>query len=140
VADKDRGKKPTGSAGKLAQPSKPAINYNDEHPKFCLRYLTAGYDVHSLDPAAQGAFARCLQKLAGSRWKDLITAPKHGQGTEHIPRSQIRATVPNRFQDNERFMVFRYSGTLPMAGVRVDDVFHILWIERCYGELYDHGS
>ena len=26
-------------------------------------------------------------------------------------------------------MVFRYDGRLPMAGVRVHDVFHMLWIE-----------
>jgi hypothetical protein len=27
------------------------------------------------------------------------------------------------------FMVFRYDGRLPMADVRVHDVFHMLWIE-----------
>lgn len=37
-------------------------------------------------------------------------------------------------------MVFRYSDRLPMAGVRVGDTFHVVWIERQYGELYDHGG
>ena len=137
---KDRGRQPAKSAAKLAQPTKPAIDYNAEHPKFCLHYLTPGFDVAGLDQQAQAAFACCLQKLACSCWKELVTAPRHGQGTEHIPRSQIKPAVPERFQDNDRFLAFRYSGKLPMAGVRVDDVFHILWIERWYGELYDHGS
>jgi hypothetical protein len=34
---------------------------------------------------------------------------------------------------------FRCSGRLPMAGVRSGDVFHIVWIEARFNELYDHG-
>ena len=37
-------------------------------------------------------------------------------------------------------MVLRYKGKLPMAGIRVQDVLHILWIEPHFGDLYDHGS
>ena len=51
---------------------------------------------------------------------------------------QIRPSVPQRFQDQPKTMVFRYDGNLPMAGFRVDDVFHVLWIEPAFGKLYDH--
>lgn len=37
-------------------------------------------------------------------------------------------------------MVFRYDGKLHMAGVRVRDVYHVLWIEPEFNSLYDHGS
>lgn len=116
------------------------MDYNEETPKFCLYYLKPGFDVAALDQQQQAAFASCLQKLASSKWKDLVVGPRHGQGTEHIPQSKIRARIPERFQDNERYLAFRYSGKLPMVGVRVDDIFHILWIERWFGELYDHGG
>ena len=88
----------------------------------------------------QAAFAKTLQKLAASRWKDLITARRHGQGTEFIPARQFRAPIPPQFEAESRFMVFRYDGNLPMAGIRVRDVFHVLWIEPEFGRLYDHGS
>lgn len=34
--------------------------------------------------------------------------------------------------------VFRFDGLLPMAGVRVEDVHHVLWAEAAFGRLYDH--
>jgi hypothetical protein len=36
-------------------------------------------------------------------------------------------------------MVFRYHGKLPMAGVRVRDVYHVLWIEPGFGQFYAHA-
>jgi len=70
--------------------------------------------------------------------KDAITAPRHGQGTEHIATSKIKAPIPPQFEGRERFMVFRYDGKLPMAGVRVREIYHVLWIEPEFGRLYDH--
>jgi hypothetical protein len=122
----------------FTQPPTPP-DYNNETPKFCLHFLRDGFDVHALDHEGQAAFAKTLQKLASSRWKDLITAPRHGQGSEFILRDQIKAPVPQRFSDEDRFLVFRYHGLLPMAGLRVRDVFHVLWIEPEFGRLYNHG-
>jgi hypothetical protein len=120
------------------KPAKP-VNYDDETPKFCLHFLRGDFDVHALDAAGQAAFAKALRKLSESQWKQLIVAPRHGHGSERIPREQIKAPIPPRFQDQDKFLGFRYSGLHPMAGVRVDDVYHVLWIERQFGELYDHG-
>ena len=135
---RNRGNRPVASPDTFGKPAKPA-NHDDETPKFCLHFLRADFDVHNLEATGQAAFAKALQKLAGSKWKDLILAHRHGQGSERIPREQIKAPIPQRFQDQDKFLVFRYNGKHPMAGVRVDDVFHVLWIERQFGELYDHG-
>jgi hypothetical protein len=135
---KNRGNRPTPSRERLAEPVDPP-NYNDETPKFCLNFLRDDFDVHALSAQHQAAFAKTLQKLASSRWKDLLVAPRHGQGTEFIPAGQLKAPIPARFQDEQRFMVFRYDGRLPMAGVRVRDVYHVLWLEPEFGRLYDHG-
>ena len=135
---KNRGQRPQPAQGRFPEPAAPP-DYDDESPKFCLNFLRDGFDVRALSAAGQAAFARTLQKLASSKWKDLITAPRHGQGTELIPASQIKAPIPPRFQDQPKFMVFRYDGKLPMVGVRVRDVFHVLWIEPEFGRLYDHS-
>jgi len=135
---RNRGNRPVATQDTFGKPAKPA-NHDDETPKFCLHFLRADFDVHALDASGQAAFAKTLQKLAGSQWKELILAPRHGQGSERVPREQIRAPIPLRFQDQDKFLVFRYNGMLPMAGVRVADVYHVLWIERHFGDLYDHG-
>ena len=134
---KNRGKRPQPSRGTFPEPGAPP-DYDDQSPKFCLNFLRDGFDVHALDVAGQAAFAKTLQKLACSKWKDLITAPWHGQGTELIPASQIKAPIPLQFEDQDKFLVFRYDGKLPMAGVRVRDVYHVLWLEPEFGRLYNH--
>jgi hypothetical protein len=133
-----RGKRPVPAAKQFPKPQDPP-NYDNETPKFCLHFLRDGFDVHALDAEKQAAFAKTLQKLASSRWKDLILAPRHGQGSELLPAGQISAPIPPQFEGEEKFRVFRYCGKLPMAGVRVRDVFHVLWIEPNFGDLYDHG-
>jgi len=47
--------------------------------------------------------------------------------------------MPRAFSDETKVMAFRYKDKLPMVGVRVDDVYHILAVERQYNELYNHG-
>lgn len=137
MAKPNRGPKPGRPSGRLPE-APPPRSYNDETPKFCLRYICPGFDVHALSDRRQAAFAKTLQKLASSKWSDLITAPHKGQGIEQIPLGQIKPSVPPRFEGQAKVMVFRYDGKLPMAGVRVNDVYHVLWIEPEFNMLYDH--
>lgn len=52
--------------------------------------------------------------------------------------TQIKAPIPPKFQDADKFVAFRYQGKLPMAGIRINDVYHVLWIEPEFNQLYDH--
>jgi hypothetical protein len=74
------------------------------------------------------------------RWIDIHQSGRHAAGTESIQAEQIKAPIPTKFADQEKFMAFRYFGKLPMVGVRIRDVFHVLWIERQFGDVYDHGD
>jgi hypothetical protein len=106
---------------------------------FCLHHLVSGYDIEALsDKDKQAQLALTLHRCAQMRWIDIHQAGRKGAGTEWIPKAQIRAPVPPKFSDQERFMAFRYMGKLPMLGVRVREVFHLLWVERQFGDVYDH--
>ena len=72
-------------------------------------------------------------------WSELPQGGRHGQGHELIHVTGWPRASPAAFADRDRFHVFRCSGRLPMAGVRSGDVFHIVWIEARFTELYDHG-
>ena len=99
----------------------------------------SGYDIEALsDKDKQAQLALTLHRCAQMRWIDIHQAGRKGAGTEWIPKAQIRAPVPPKFSDQERFMAFRYMGKLPMLGVRVREVFHLLWVERQFGDVYDH--
>ncbi len=117
-------------------------NFEDAHPVFCLRYLDPAFDVKSgaLSHEQRGHFAERLQEMASLSWKDLMVAPRHKQGFEWLPASTLRSRLPERFADEDRVMVFRYSGKLPMVGVRLNEVFHVLALEARFNDLYDHGN
>jgi hypothetical protein len=137
VTAKNRGNRPSASRTSFAAPSTP-VSLDSEPPKFSLHFLCPDFDVHALDAEGQAAFAKTLQKLSSSSWADLKRAQRHGQGSELIPAGEIKAPIPSQFQGEPKFMVFRYRGMLPMAGVRVRDVYHVLWIEPEFGRLYAH--
>jgi hypothetical protein len=135
---KNRGNKPSRPAGNLRETVQPR-NYDEQTPKFCLHYLRGGFDVHALETQQQVAFAKTLQRLCRLTWRQIKLADKHGNGSELIDARSFKAPVPLTFQDAPKFLVLRYAGMLPMAGVRVDDVYHILWIEPEFNKLYNHS-
>lgn len=139
---KDRRDKPAKKAGRVVHTPEVGerVNNDDEHPKFCFRYLNTDFGVHRLHKDQQVAFAQALAEKGSMPWRMLKGAPRGGQGSELIPKGKIKAPVPPKFDNHDKFMVFRYDGTLPMVGVRVADVYHLLWLERVHGDVYDHGG
>lgn len=113
---------------------------NQQTPRFCLRHSQTGFDVDKLSKDQRADFAVALHKRARMTWREIILADKHGLGLETMPRKSIKPKVPAQFEDTEKFHVLRYSGKLPMVGVRLLDTFHIIWIEAAFGDVYDHGG
>jgi hypothetical protein len=134
----DKRNRPTRKrANALPEPPK-APNYDDETPKFCLRHLVDSYDVRSLPERQQAKFALALQDRATMTWQAINLAGKHGHGTGKMPKGEIKRQIPAHFAAETSFTVLRYDGNLPMIGVRVRDVFQIIWIEATYDDVYDH--
>ena len=138
--DRQKASKPSLTAKGL-QPLSPPRDYQQSTPVFCLHHLQSDFDVKALqDKDSQAQLAITMHRCAQMRWIDIHQAARHGAGTESIPADQIRAPIPPKFAGQEKFTAFRYRGKLPMVGVRINDVFHVLWVERQYGDVYDHGD
>ncbi|APT93244.1 hypothetical protein CPHO_10465 [Corynebacterium phocae] len=71
-------------------------------------------------------------------WKELKSHKKHGLGYEDLSEKCFAVQVPPQFQGTKKFRVFRHKGNLPFVGVQQGAVFHVVWIETKYGELYKH--
>jgi hypothetical protein len=139
--DRKRASKPAANDEKLRTSLSGAHDYNQSTPVFCLHHLHRDYDVKAIgDKEGQAQLALTMHKCAQMQWKQIHQAGRHASGTEQIPADQIRAPIPPKFSDQEKFMAFRYNGKLPIVGVRINDVFHVLWVERQYGDVYDHGD
>lgn len=138
MAPGKRGHRPNKQGkGTVTEPPR-SVSSDGETPKFCLSHLQAGYRVADLTTNGQAAFAVALEKRSAMTWRQIATAPRHGLGTEFIAKSSIKGGIPIAFEDRERFMALRYDGLLPMCGVRVGAVLHLLWLEPHFNALYDH--
>lgn len=130
----------TGKAKEL--PYKEPASTDGQSPVFCLRHLNRKFDLKEsgLTLEAKAAFADRLQTLSSLTWSEIKRSDHHKMGTEKIPVDQMKLSLPSNFEGEPDLTVFRYFGKKPMAGIRVGATFHILAIEREFGELYDHGS
>lgn len=121
-------------------PIEKGIDYNSQTPVFCFAHLKSGFEVKDLNQDKRAQFASRLQELSQLTWNDISLQDRHRFGTEQLPVKQLRTKMPAKFSDEDRVLVFRYADRLPMVGIRVNDVFHVVAVEAQYGDLYDHGS
>ena len=131
---------PPKSSGQKVENATSVINYNKSTIRFCLNHLQSGFSLDELPQNQRADLAMALYRRRSFTWDGLLKEDRHGLGMEHIPGGQLKTSIPRVFEGQEKFMVFRYSKLLPMVGVRTNDTFHIVWIERHFGELYDHGN
>ncbi|MBF0137456.1 MAG: hypothetical protein HQL65_14560 [Magnetococcales bacterium] len=111
---------------------------NQEKPIFSLVHLQ---DAHALDKCTQAekaAFADTLHRLSRLTWREIQSAPRHGLGSEIVPRDAIKAGIPSVITPDVRIIAFRCHGKALMLGFRDGVVFHVVWMDRDF-TLYDHG-
>jgi hypothetical protein len=133
---KGGGNRPKGTTAKL--PVAEVINYDREHPKFCFRYTGSGNSPDDLNKDQQVALVLTLHRLAKIDWMTIKSSDHHKMGTEFIPVGQINVPIPQKFAMEDKFMFFRYQAKLPFGGVRIQDVFHILWVAKDFDDVYKH--
>jgi hypothetical protein len=119
------------------RPAALPANSGSGYPILCLRHLQDEFGIDNLDPDHCREFLRKWHKRAVLTWTDLIQHPKHGLGSENLPKSKFKPAIPEQLEQ-AKYMFFRHSGNMPFAGFRSGDVFHVLWIEAKYNTLYEH--
>lgn len=129
----------TPTSARIAPDSPP--DYEDRPPLFSLEKLQSGtFCLSRLDRDQKASFADALFKRKNLTWREINRAPRHGLGTEKIPRNEIKAPIPHFVtEDREYFLSFRFHGKAPMVGYRVRDVFYVLWFDAGYS-LYKHSA
>lgn len=133
---KRRGSPPSDTDGELVEKSVP---HDDGHLLLSFRHIRKGWGVEELDDKQRSEFLLKWAKRCDFTWRELQSHKRHGLGYEMLPHRDVYPNLPEHLAE-DRYMVFRHQGNLPFAGFKAGDTFYVLWIEKKYGELYDHGS
>lgn len=112
-----------------------------EYPLFCFQYLQENSIKGSRDFDFFYNFLIRLKKLSELGWKEIGTSPRHAFGTEKIPVEKIKPNIPSVITpDISEFTVFRANGdNRAFLGFRKKNVFHVVFIEAVFNDIYDHG-
>lgn len=111
------------------------------YPVFCFKYLQLCSYNDCTDPKFFIDFLKRLQKLGQLGWQEINKSNKHGYGYEKIPISKIKPTMRPSIitEDVEELTVFRANGNnLPFLGIRLNDIFQVIYIETKFGDIYKH--
>lgn len=128
-------KKNNNQQNKIKVPSENNVQLN--YPVFCFRHLQP---LPNKDHKFYCEFIERLKKLSNLDWKTIDVTQKHSFGTEKIPISQIKPQLPN-FVTPEitHLLVFRANGdNRPFLGLRNGSIFHIVFIEERFNDIYNH--
>ncbi len=113
-------------------------NIELDYPIFCFRYLQT---EPKGDFKFYSDFIQRLKKLSSLTWNQINVAERHGFGTEKMPVKQIKPQLP-RFVTPEisHLLVLRATGdNRPFLGLLNGIIFHIIFIEEQFGDVYDHN-
>lgn len=112
-----------------------------DYPLFSFKWLQNYSFVDCAEPKFFQHFLQRLQKLSALGWKGIRVSGRHQYGMEKIPRKDIKPqALPGIVTpDVEEFDVFRAVGdNRPMIGLVQGRIFHVIFIEADFGDVYCH--
>lgn len=114
-----------------------------DYPLFSFRYLRTVSINKCEDPDFFFKFLQRLKKLSELGWSEIRRSRRHLYGLEHIFKSQIKPDLNCVGEiitdDVEKLHVFRVdSNNHPFVGLQIGRIFHVIFIEANFGDVYDH--
>jgi len=111
------------------------------YPIFCFKHLQDVSIKNSTDADFFVKFLFRLQKLSNLGWEEIRKSPKHSFGTSQIPINELKPTIFPSIVTPEvtHLTVFRANGdNRPFLGIQSKDIFHVIFIEAVFNDIYDH--
>lgn len=114
---------------------------NIDYPLFSFRWLSDVSFGNSVDAKFFVSYLNRLQKLSELGWEEIRKSDRHSYGMESIPVDAIKIKKLPKIvtPDVKNLHVFRASGdNRPMIGLQQGKIFHVLFIEASFGDIYNH--
>lgn len=117
----------------------PDQDYNLLPPIFSFHYMSYGttYCLSKCTDNDKAAIALRLVQLSRFTWKQIASESRKTYGNEQIPLRQFRASkFPSIVTaDVNSLMVFRYSQAGRIAGLKKNNIYHIIFVGP---DIYKH--
>lgn len=113
-------------------------NYDKQKPIFSFRHMKYGGKncISHCDKPSKASVIKKLLQLSQLTWSQILSSSKESLGKEKIPIKQFKVPLPSFVTpDVKSLMVFRFSESERMAGIRHNDIYHILIVGA---DLYAH--
>lgn len=120
--------------------SKDIENYvKIDYPLFSFRHLQHTSFTDCKEVTFFPSFMKRLKNLSELGWNGIHTSQRHGYGMEKLPQNIIKPQLPTIITPEVQLFAFRATGNnLPFVGFREGKIFHIVFIETSFGDIYDH--
>lgn len=112
------------------------INY----PLFSFKHLSKRSIEDCNDSSFFFEFITRLHKLSELGWNEIRKSHRHAYGMEKLPVHKIKEKLPALITSEvEELSVFRATGSNhPFIGIQQGKIFHIIFIEARFGDIYEH--
>jgi len=118
----------------------PVADLNFDYPVFCFRHLHRDFHLDNCNAQEKKSLIEQLVRLSKHSWTELQLSSRHGIGSEKIPLSAIKASIPHGLtitEDVQTLLAFRFEGYKSFIGLRNKFIFHIIYIDNKFC-LYSH--
>lgn len=117
------------------------LNKNFDYPLFCFKHLQLNISIKDCDnnDLFKSLIER-LYKLSNLGWDQINKSDRHSYGWEKISLNSIKPQLPSIITPDIKFLyALRYTGNnLPFLGIRSGNIFHIIFIESKFDDIYKH--
>lgn len=113
-------------------------NYDNLKPIFSFRNMKYGGKncLSHCDKLSKASMVKKLLQLSQLTWSQILSSSKESLGKENIPKKKFKVSLPRVLTpDVISLMVFRFSKSERMAGIRQNDIYDILVVGA---DLYKH--
>jgi len=113
-------------------------NYDNRKSIFSFRHMDhrSKNCITNCDKPSRASMIKTLLLLSQLTWNQILSSPKASHGKENIPIKQFKVHLPAIVTpDVKSLIVFRFSRSERMAGLRHNDIYDILVVDN---DLYNH--
>ena len=113
-----------------------------DYPIFCFKHLQNVSFCDCKNHKFFHDFLLRLTTLSNLGWDGMRSSDKHAYGMGKIPNAKIFPSLPAFITpDVKDLTTIRANGNnLPFVGLQNEKIFHVIYIETKFGDIYDHGT
>lgn len=112
-----------------------------DYPLFSFKYLQkVSFDGDVKTKFFQDFLLR-LKKYSDLGWKQMAVEKRHDYGWEYLSHDRMKHQLPTAVTPEVQLMVLRSSNDKrAMVGFREWNIFHVIFIEANFNDIYEHSK